>query len=93
VGQKVLNRGALLREYVNVLTWTDNLRNTTDSKFRVYVLVGGQRQLLTEVNRGDLSGPFRYLHRHITAGAEYTYSLAAVGSQDREGEAVTVTVR
>lgn len=92
-GQKVLNRGALLREYVNVLTWTDNLRNTTDSKFRVYVLAGGQRQLLAEVNKGDLSGPFRYLHRHVTAGAEYTYSVAAVGSQDREGDAVTVTVR
>jgi hypothetical protein len=93
VGLRVVNRGALLREYVDVLTWKDTYRNTTDTKFRVYVLAGGQRQLLAELNKGSSSGPFRYLHRGLAAGAEYTYSVVAVGSQDREGEAASVTVR
>jgi M6 family metalloprotease-like protein len=92
-GRKVVNRSALLREYINVLTWNDNPLNVTDTKFRVYAVSGGQRQLLGELNRDKLLGPYTYLHRRVPFGQEFTYNIVAVGSQDREGEAAAVTVR
>ena len=92
-GQKVLNRGALLREYIDVLTWKDDVRNATDTKFRVYLVNGGQRQLLGEVIRDKILGPYTYLHRGVLGGQAYTYSIMAVGLQDREGDPASITVR
>ena len=91
--QKVLNRGALLREYINVLTWKDNTRNTTDTKFRIYLVNGGQRQLLGEVIRDKILGPYTYLHRRVLGGQAYTYNIVPVGLQDREGDPASITVR
>jgi M6 family metalloprotease-like protein len=90
---KVLNRGALLREYINVLTWKDSPRNSTDSKFRIYLASPGPRRLLGEVNRDKVLGPYTYLHRGLAAGQSYTYDLVAVGAQDREGAIASITVR
>ena len=92
-GKRVLNRGALLREYIDVLNWNESAGNTTDVKFRVYVLDGGQLRLLAEVPKGTPSGPFQYLRRGVSASTAYTYSVVAVGGQDREGAAASVTVR
>jgi len=92
-GQKVVNRSALQREYINVLTWKDDPRNTTDSKFRVYVVSGGQKQLLAEVNRDKVLGPYTYLHRRIDGSQTYSYNIVAVGALDREGDTAAVTVR
>lgn len=91
--QKVLNRGALLREYINVLTWRDSPRNSTNSKFRVYLVNGGQRQLLGEVNRDRVLGPYSYLHRGVAGSQSYTYNVVVVGAQDREGDIASITVR
>jgi M6 family metalloprotease-like protein len=90
--QRVLNRGALLREYINVLTWMDSSQNSTDSKFRVYLVGASGRQLLGEVNKDKLNGPYTYLHRHVSGSQTYTYDVVAVGAQEREGEAASVTV-
>ena len=92
-GRKVVNRSALLREYINVLTWNDDPRNLTVAKFRVYTVSGTQRQLLAEVNRDKLAGPYTYLHRRVPASQALTYDVVAVGGQDREGLAAAVTVR
>ncbi|MGZ7065513.1 MAG: hypothetical protein ACXVI6_04065, partial [Candidatus Aminicenantales bacterium] len=83
----------LLREYINVLTWKDNVRNVTDTKFRVYLVNGGQRQLLGEVIRDKTLGPYTYFHRGVLAGQAYTYSIVPVGLQDREGDPASITVR
>jgi M6 family metalloprotease-like protein len=91
--RRVLNRGLLLREYIDVLTWSDNLRNTTASKFRVYLVNGASRTLLAEVNKDKLTGPYTYLRRGVAAGAACTYAVVAVGSQDREGDPITASVR
>ncbi|HVP90367.1 MAG TPA: M6 family metalloprotease domain-containing protein [Terriglobales bacterium] len=91
--KRVLNRGALLREYIDVLTWNESAGNTTDVKFRVYVLDGGRLTLLAEVPKGTSSGPFQYLRRGVSGSTSYTYSVAAVGGQDREGAPVSVSVR
>jgi M6 family metalloprotease-like protein len=90
--QRVLNRGALLREYINVLTWMDSSQNSTDSKFRVYLVGASGRQLLGEINKDKLNGPYTYLHRHVSGSQTYTYDVVAVGAQEREGEAASVTV-
>jgi M6 family metalloprotease-like protein len=92
-GQKVVNRSALQREYIIVLTWRDDPRNATDSKFRVYIVSGGQKQLLAEVNRDKVLGPYTYLHRRVGASQTYTYGIVAVGALDREGDSAAVTVR
>jgi M6 family metalloprotease-like protein len=92
-GQKVLNRSALLKEYINVLTWKDDPRNATDSKFRVYLVSGGQKQLLAEVTRDKNLGPYTYLHRNVNGSQTYTYKIAAVDAGDREGDSAAVTVR
>jgi hypothetical protein len=54
---------------------------------------GTQRQLLGEVNKDKYSGPYTYLHRAVTSAGQYTYTVVAVGSQDRESPGVSVTVR
>jgi len=92
-GRRVLNRGLLVRESIDVLTWSDNPRNSTDSKFRIYSVNGLSRTLLGEVNKDNYSGPYTYLRRNAPAGVGCAYSVVAVGSQDREGDPVTVTVR
>jgi M6 family metalloprotease-like protein len=91
--QRVLNRGLILREYICVLTWTDNPGNTTDSKFRIYLVSSGQRQLLAELNKDKGSGPYTYFHRGVATGQTYTYNVVAVGNLDREGEGASVTLR
>jgi M6 family metalloprotease-like protein len=92
-GRKVVNRSALLREYINVLTWKDDDRNATVAKFRVYIVSGAQKELLGEVNRDKLAGPYTYLHRRVPVGQAFTYNVVALGSQDRESLAAEVTVR
>jgi M6 family metalloprotease-like protein len=91
--RRVLNRGLLLREYINVLTWMDSSRNSTDSRFRVYQVGVSGRQLLGEVVKDKLNGPYTYLHRRVSGIQSYTYEVVVVGALDREGEAASVTVR
>jgi M6 family metalloprotease-like protein len=90
--RKVLNRGLLLREYINVLTWMDSSRNSTDSKFRIYLVGLSGRQLLGEVVKDILNGPYTYLHRRVSGSQTYTYEVVAVGASDREGEAASITL-
>jgi M6 family metalloprotease-like protein len=90
---KAVNRSLLLREYVNVLTWTDNSRNTSVTKYRVYRVSGGGRTLLGEVTKAAGDTAYRYLHRGIAGTEKYTYEVVGVGTLDREGSAATVTAR
>jgi len=91
-GRRAVNRSALLKESINVLTWTDDARNTLCVKFMVYLIDGGARTLLGEISRNNLTGPYRYLHRKIDSTLTYTYNVTAVGSQGEEGEAAAVTI-
>jgi len=85
-------RSALLREYIKVLTWTDDSRNTLCVTFRVYAVEGGVRTLLGEVAGDKLTGPYNYLHLRIERALTHTYNVTAVGSQGEEGEAAAVTI-
>ncbi len=90
---RVLNRGVLIREYINVITWGDNVVNISVTKYRLYLLNGGVRQLLTEVPKAAARADYTYLHRRVSGTLAYTYEIVPVGSQDREGDAGTASVK
>ena len=91
--EKAVNRSLLLREYVNILTWRDDPRNLSVSKFRVYRVTGAGRALIAEVPRTSANTLYRYLHRKISGQETYTYDVVGVGNLDRESTAATATVR
>ncbi len=93
VAVRSVNRGLLLREYVNVLTWAEDPRNTTVTKYRVYRVTGEGRVLLGEVSLATSGTTYRYFHRGIDPAETYTYEVAGVGNLDREGPAATATAR
>ncbi len=90
---KLVNRSLLLREYVNAVSWTDNSRNTSVLKYRVYQVTGTGRALLTEIAKGPRNTSYRYLHRGVSASGTYVYEVVGVGNLDREGLAATATAR
>jgi M6 family metalloprotease-like protein len=90
---KSVNRSLLLREYVNVLTWTDNSRNTSVTKYRIYRVTAGGRSLVAEVAKAATGTSYRYLHRRVSATETYVYEVVGVGALDREGIAASVTAR
>jgi M6 family metalloprotease-like protein len=91
--EKAVNRSLLLREYVNVLTWADNSRNTSVLKYRVYQVTGTGRVLLAEIAKGPRNMSYRYLHRGISGSGTRVYEVVGVGNLDREGLAATATAR
>ncbi|MBE3125916.1 MAG: M6 family metalloprotease domain-containing protein [Acidobacteria bacterium] len=90
---KLVNRSLLLREYVNVVSWQDNSRNTSVLKYRVYQVTVTGRALLTEIAKGPRNMSYRYLHRGVSASGTYVYEVVGVGNLDREGLAATATAR
>jgi M6 family metalloprotease-like protein len=90
---KSVNRSMLLREYLNILTWTDDSRNTSLTKYRVYRVTGSGRALVAEVAKSAGVTAYRYLHRAINSAEIYAYEVVGVGALDREGLAATVTAR
>ncbi len=90
---KSVNRSLLLREYINILTWTDNSRNTNVLKYRIYRTTGDGRALVAEVPKAPGGTLYRYLHRGVAVAQTYTYEVVGVGNLDREGIAASVTAR
>lgn len=95
VARRVVNRGAVLREIINVLTWSDNVRNTSVGKYRIYLEEGGGRTLLAEVpkNQGSNVSSYQYLHRRLDPKKTYSYYLVGVGNMNREGDPARITAR
>jgi len=86
------NRSLLLTEYVNVLTWADDPRNTTVVKYRIYRVTGGTRTFVADVPKAA-AGSYRYVHRGIAGAQTYAYDVVGVGILDREGPAASATAR
>ena len=86
------NRSLLLTEYVNVLTWADDPRNTTVVKYRIYRVTGGTRTFVADVPKAA-AGSYRYVHRGIAGAQTYAYDVVGVGILDREGPAASSTAR
>jgi M6 family metalloprotease-like protein len=90
---RTLNRGLLLREYVVVLTWADNSRNTSVTKYRIYRTTGGVRTLVGETVQGVSNTTNRYLDRGVTRTGSYFYEVVGVNEDGREGLAAVATAR
>lgn len=90
---KSVNRSLLLREYVNILTWADNSRNTNVLKYRIYRITPGGRVLVAEMAKAAANTLYRYLDRKISNTEVYTYAVVGVGDLGREGLAATVTAK
>lgn len=91
--KKAYNRGALIREIINVLTWSDNAGNTTVTGYRIYVNDGSGEILLAEVAAGSVQSVYQYPHRRVTSGRTYSYRIVGVNGAGREGTAVVLTAR
>jgi len=89
--EKAVNRSLLLREYVNILSWRDDSRNLSVSKFRIYRVTEGGPALVAEVPRSSANTTYRYLHRSVNSSETYTYDVVGVGSLDRESAAARAT--
>jgi M6 family metalloprotease-like protein len=90
---KAVNRSLALQEYVNVLTWADNSKNTSVLKYRIYRVTAGGRALIAEMAKVSTTTAYRYLHRGISRTETYTYDVVGVGDLDREGLAASATAR
>ncbi len=88
---RAVNRGLLLREYVNVLTWQDHPGNTSVLTFRVYRVAGGVRSLVAEVPKAAAGATYRFLHRGIDRAETYAYEITGTGLNGREGAAAATT--
>jgi len=88
-GVKKVNRGLLVSEYINVLTWQAHPNNVNIIKYRIYLQSGATFQLLAEVD----AAKFEYWHRGVTKDGAYTYMIKAVNNEPREGVGATITVR
>jgi hypothetical protein len=82
------NLSLLQREYLNVLTWRPNPKNSDIRKYRIYELQGGNLVHLGEAAVGTET----YWHRDVEKGRTYTYVVKAVGDNNREGDPATVTI-
>jgi M6 family metalloprotease-like protein len=91
--ERKVNRSLLLREYVDVLTWNDNSRNTSVVSFRVYVVNGAGRQLIDEVPVGAAGTTYRSFHRNVDPASACNYEIVSVGAAGRESPAGTITAR
>ena len=90
---RTVNRSLLLREYVNLLTWTNDSRNTTVSSYRIYWVTSGGRNLVAEVALTSGSTPYRFIHRGIDNAQEQRYEVVGVGNLGREGSGAWAIAR
>lgn len=88
-GVKVLNRGVISSEYINILTWKPNPDNAGVRVIRVYRDAPGPRALLAELDPAIVE----FRQRGVAKDAVYAYTLAAVDAAGREGRPATVTIR
>jgi len=88
-GRQVLNRSLSQAEYIHILTWQPNPGNINIEKYRIYLDDGQFIGLLAEMNESV----FEYRHRNIHKNRSYTYSLAAVDDQGREGSPAVTIIR
>lgn len=91
--EKKLNRSLILSEYINVLSWDDNARNTSVTVYRIYMNDGSGRELVTEIPRGSTAASYRYLHRGVDSTLTYAYEVVGVGTLGREGDIAAATAR
>ncbi|MCJ7582561.1 MAG: hypothetical protein MUP98_18760, partial [Candidatus Aminicenantes bacterium] len=89
-GEKVLNRNLSQAEYINILKWQANPNNyeITISKYRIFQVQDGERNLVVELN----GNTFGYSHRKVQGALTQTYEIVAVNSDGREGNPARIVI-
>jgi hypothetical protein len=77
--QTVLNRSLSQAEYINVLSWQPNPANENIVKYRIYLVEGGEKTILDEVD----AGTSYFWHRKIEK-REHFYSVVGVDYENKE---------
>ncbi len=88
-GEKKENKSVSLSEYINILEWQANSKNKFVEKYKIYLVEGENKILLTEVD----AQTFVYWHRRVEKNRVYRYGLTAVDKFGRESEVVTIELR
>jgi len=87
-GQKVLNRSLSQAEYINILSWIANPKNTNIVKYRIYRIEGENQNLLVELN----ADTFAYWHRRVEKDEVQAYSIVAVDHSGKEGLCARISI-
>lgn len=89
-GKKVLNRSLSQAEYINILNWQANPKNSdiTISKYKIFQLHNGERSLVAELD----SNTFKYWHRNVQKETAYRYEIVVINSDGREGYPARIVV-
>lgn len=89
-GEKVLNRSLSQAEYINILNWQANPKNSdiTIGKYKIYQVHNGGRNLVVELD----SNIVEYRHRNVQKNTAYIYEIVAVNSDGSEGYPARIVV-
>lgn len=88
-GEKKKNRSLSQLEYINVLSWEENPQNKFLEQYRIYLVEGGNKTLLKELD----AQTFEFWHRKVEKDKSYQYGLTAKDQFGRESEPVYIEVR
>ncbi len=88
-GSKMSNRSLFQSEYINVLSWLANPRNSDIAKYRLYEKNGKDFTLLDECG----ADVFEYRIRNVDKDKEYVYALTAVSVHGRESTPSVISVK
>lgn len=87
-GLRVQNRSLSQFEYINILNWQANPNNKNIIKYRIYQIDDSVSTLLIELSVKES----KYWHRKVKNNKSYSYALAAVNAEGREGFRALTTV-
>jgi len=88
-GQTVTNRSLSQIEYINVLHWRANPDNTNIVMYRIYLIEGERKILLSEVDaQNDTSW-----HRKVRKDRDYVYAIFPVNHENQQGNPACLTMQ
>jgi len=87
--QKILNRSFSQAEYINIISWEANPNNINIEGYKVYLVEGAQRTIVTSVG----ADRFTFQHRKVEKSKEQRYEIVAVNNEPREGSPAIVVAR
>ncbi len=89
MGTRRVNRSLFFREYIDILTWQDDPGNERIEKYRIYEFLQSSHILLGETDAQTRT----FWHRGVEGHRVYSYAIAAVNEEGREGRASIVTIK
>jgi hypothetical protein len=89
LGLKKNNSSTLLEQYINVFTWEAHAYNRNIQGYRLYRQDGSSWTLIGEYDAGTVTA----MDRNVPKTSAYTYSLRAIDSSGRAGDAAVFQVK